>query len=158
MEGPHETERRIGDVGQVALPVAGLVAVLVHHDQKGAAQLALSLGAALAATHTLKSTVNTRRPDGGSRSFPSGHTASAFAGAAFLQRRYGWNYGAPAYAAAVFVGYSRVVSDKHWIRDVVAGAALGVVSNLAFTRRHAKVGLVPVAPGGQPGLTVTVSW
>ena len=75
----------------------------------------------MAVVYVLKPIVDRQRPDGGSQSFPSGHSASAFAGAAFLQRRYGWSYGAPAYAVATFVAYSRVESKRHWTSDVIAG-------------------------------------
>ena len=58
----------------------------------------------MAVVYVLKPLVDRTRPDGGHQWFPSGHTASAFAGAAFLQMRYGWALGAPAYAVASFVG------------------------------------------------------
>lgn len=57
-------------------------------------------------------------------SFPSGHTASAFAGAVSLlmiDRR--WGIAALAYAA--LVALSRVYVCAHWPTDVMAGAVLG---------------------------------
>ncbi len=45
-----------------------------------------------------------------------------------MRKRYGWDYGIPAYAAASFVGYSRVESGKHYAHDVVAGAAIGIIA------------------------------
>ena len=47
---------------------------------------------------------------------------SAFAGAAYLQRRYGWGYAIPAYAVSTFVGYARVHNDKHHWHDILASA------------------------------------
>src|SRR5512143_674389 len=99
------TTETLGDVGQVALPATGLAVSLLHKDKKGVVQLAEAFGTAMAVVYTLKPTVDRTRPNGGSQSFPSGHAASAFAGAAFLQIRYGWSYGVPAYAAATFVAY-----------------------------------------------------
>lgn len=58
-------------------------------------------------------------------SFPSGHAAMAFALAAAVgERRPDWREEAVALAA--LVALSRVVLDRHWASDVVAGAALGL--------------------------------
>lgn len=62
-------------------------------------------------------------------SFPSGHTASAFAGAAAVlihNRR--WGVAAMVYAA--LVGVSRMYLCVHWPTDVIAGALIGTA--LAF--------------------------
>ena len=50
-----------------------------------------------------------------------------------MRKRYGWEYGIPAYVAATFVAYSRVESDQHYTRDVIAGAVIGIVSSYLFT-------------------------
>ena len=62
-------------------------------------------------------------------SFPSGHTASAFAGAATVlihNRR----WGALAMIYAALVGVSRMYLCVHWPTDVIAGALIGTA--LAF--------------------------
>ncbi|MBO9634412.1 MAG: phosphatase PAP2 family protein [Chitinophagaceae bacterium] len=77
------------------------------------------------------------RPDGADRlSFPSGHTANAFAGAEFLRKEYKdvspW-YGVAGYAAAITTGYLRMYNNKHWFGDVAAGAGIGILStDLAY--------------------------
>jgi undecaprenyl-diphosphatase len=62
-------------------------------------------------------------------SFPSGHAATAFAGATalsrFLPRRL-----LPLFALAAAIAWSRVYVGVHYVSDVVAGAALGVATAL----------------------------
>ena len=127
-----------GDVGRVLIPAAAAGATLAKKDWEGGKQLFLSLLAAAAATEGLKAVVHERRPNGGEDSFPSGHASISFAGASYLQCRYGWRYGIPAFLAAAFVGYSRVEADEHWTKDVLGGAAIGIVSGVIFTSRYRK--------------------
>ncbi len=80
----------------------------------------------------LKKLTGEWRPDGSNRfSFPSGHTATAFAAAEFLRKEYQdvspW-YGIAGYAAAAATGYLRMYNNKHWLSDVVAGAGIGILS------------------------------
>jgi membrane-associated phospholipid phosphatase len=152
------TTEKIGDAGQIALPAAGLVAAALHKDGKGALQLAEAFGSTMIVVYVLKVSIDRTRPNGGGQSFPSGHTASAFSGAAFLQLRYGWAYGVPAYLAAAFVGYSRVESKQHWTSDVLAGGALGIAGNLVFTRRYHNVVVAPVLQPRTVGVAISVTW
>jgi len=74
------------------------------------------------------------RPDGSNNfSFPSGHTASAFATATVLQEHFGWKAGIPAYAFASFVGASRMASNKHYLSDVLVGAGIGIAAGRTVT-------------------------
>ena len=90
---------------------------------------------------------------------PSGHTAAAFSGASFIQRRYGWRYSLPAYGAAAFVAYSRVAAEKHHVEDVIVGALLGIGSTYLFTK-HLDEGfhILPLVGRGSYGLTVGMTW
>ena len=71
-------------------------------------------------------------------SFPSAHTSITFQGASFLQRRYGWKNGWPAYLLAGFTGYTRINADKHDVFDVIAGAVIGIGSTYLFTTPYQK--------------------
>jgi len=96
-----------GDVLQLALPAAGLITTIAKKDWKGTKQWALSYGTSLIVTHSLKRIVRKERPEGRNLydAFPSGHATSAFSGASFIQRRYGWTYGKWAYlGASIFWG------------------------------------------------------
>ncbi len=132
-----------GDILQVAIPLAGLAYSWSLDDDEGMRQLFKSTGSTMLSTLVLKSTFNStawgERPNGGQHSFPSGHTASACSGAFYLADRYGWQYGTPGFAAAAFVGYSRVDEGMHHWRDVVAGCVLaGAVSHYFVTPQTQK--------------------
>ncbi len=85
-----------------------------------------------ATVQTMKGAFNVERPDrSNNRSFPSGHTATAFVGAHILFKEYKdtspW-IGIAGYAIAAVTGSLRVLNKKHWISDVVTGAGVGILS------------------------------
>jgi hypothetical protein len=95
-------------------------------DFEGDTQLAKVYGASMATTYGLKYAIPDNRPNGKAHSFPSGHATSAFAGAAYLQDRYGYQFGIPAYLLSAYVGYSRVRTSNHDWDDIAAGAAISI--------------------------------
>ena len=131
-----------GDVLQLAIPLSALTATLIEKDYRGTKQFAMSYGSAMVLTHSLKYLIHKQRPEGRDRydAFPSGHTASAFSGASFIQKRYGWKYGWPAYLLATVVGVSRMEGPDgyHDIWDVIAGASVGVGTSYLFTTPYPK--------------------
>jgi len=86
-----------------------------------------------AAVNALKSTAKEKRPDGSNnKSFPSGHTATAFMAATMMHKEYGltcspW-YSVGAYSVATITGITRELNNKHWMSDVMVGAGIGVLS------------------------------
>ena len=83
------------------------------------------------------------------------HTATSFAAAAFIQRRYGWKWGLPAYVLSTYVGWSRIYGKKHDGWDVLAGATIGAGCSYIFTRPFAQkhqLTINPVAGDGCVGI------
>jgi len=98
-----------------------------------------------AITLPLKKLTAVPRPDTGERnSFPSGHTATAFAAATFMAKEYAhvnrW-YGIGAYTVATGVGVMRILNNRHWVTDTLAGAAIGILStNVVYLTHRYKWG------------------
>jgi len=150
--------RTAGDVLMFVLPAAAGGLTLVHGDGKGTVQLGKSLGVTLGVTYAIKYSIDERRPNGGSRSFPSLHTSVSFSSAEFMRKRYGWEYGLPAYAVASFVAYSMVESRQHYTHDVVAGAAVGILSSYIFTSPYKGCYVRLEADGKYYGLNLNFEW
>jgi len=149
-----------GDIARIAIPAAALAMTAAKGDKDGAIQFGEALVTTAAVTYGLQYTVNAEGPDGEEHSFPSGHTSIAFAGAAFIQQRYGWTYGAPAYLAAALVGVSRITGHKHHVADVLAGAGIGIGANLIFTKKYEKnaVTLTPMPLDSGAGIMLGYSF
>ena len=149
-----------GDMVQVLLPAAGYFAAWMHNDPEGAKLLTYSTLSTQVVIHGMKQTVGRKRPNESAwNSFPSGHTGAAFSGAAFLQSRYGAEWGIPAYAAATFVGASRIHGNRHYAGDVVAGASIAFLMNQYFVSPYRAEGVYfnaqPAAGGLALGVTLT---
>ncbi|MGC4038416.1 MAG: phosphatase PAP2 family protein [Chitinophagaceae bacterium] len=104
-----------------------------HHNVRDQSMLyILSNMIANGIVYPVKKYTHELRPDGSSyTSFPSGHTAEAFASATFLWNEYRnvsvW-YGVAGYAMAATTGYLRLYNNRHWLSDVIAGAGVGIAS------------------------------
>lgn len=94
--------------------------------------LAMSYATFAVLNNSLKFAFGEKRPDSNAHnSFPSGHTGTVVTGAEYLRREY-WDQNKwvamSGYVVALGVGYLRIHNDRHWINDVVGGAALGYLS------------------------------
>ena len=106
---------------------------LAAKDYRGFVFMGLHHATSSLVTKALKDGVGQRRPgDQDSRSFPSGHTNTAFAGAAFMQQRYGPRWGIPSYISALIVAWSRVYGNKHYVNDIIGSASIASFSAWAI--------------------------
>ena len=153
VSGTRKAVRTSGDVGALLLPVAGVTAVLLQKDWQGLKQGVFSGVTTLGVTYALKYIVKKERPDrSDNHSFPSMHTSTSFAAAAFIQRRYGWKWGLPSYILSTYVGWTRVYGKKHDWWDVAAGAAIGAGSSYIFTRPFARKHNLTISPVAGDGI------
>jgi membrane-associated phospholipid phosphatase len=109
-------------------------------------------------TQSIKISVRRTRPDGNRFSFPSGHASSAFATAAVLQRHFGWKAGVPAYGLAAFIGASRMQENKHYLSDIVFGAAVGIASGRTVTIGRGKRRFAVAPFAAREGAGVGFGW
>jgi membrane-associated phospholipid phosphatase len=96
-------------------------------------------------TYGVKAAVRRDRPDETGYSFPSGHASVTFASATVLQRHFGWK-GALAYSVSAYVAASRLYENRHYLSDVVFGAAIGTVAGRTVTRHGRDTWSVAAAP------------
>ena len=108
---------------------------------------AFSVAAMTAVVRSVKAAVNRTRPNLSEKSFPSGHTATAFMTATMLHMEYGWKnpwWSIGSYSVAAVTGVFRILNNWHWMSDVATGAAVGIgsvhlgyyLSSLIFKDKH----------------------
>lgn len=149
-------EETASDVLTGVVPLGALYRTYAIDDADGRKQWLWSTGTALAANTALRVAFNQThygtRPNGHPYGFPSGHIGFIASGAAFLQERYGYRYGVPAWLATGYVAYVRVESDHHRWRDTLAGAAVAYgVSRLLVTPCES-LEVSPVVESGMLGV------
>lgn len=125
----------------VSVPTSMLVLALVNNNKallEDAIYTSTSVIGTFAITYGMKYLINRKRPydrypekvyaysHESSPSFPSGHTATAFALATSLCIKYPkWYIIAPTAVWACSVGISRMNEGVHYPSDVIAGAVIG---------------------------------
>jgi membrane-associated phospholipid phosphatase len=148
------------------------------HGERGVVPFTLIYGLSHVLNTTLTSNLKRisqeRRPDvlNDFSSFPSAHTSEAFMTATLLHEQFGKTHpwlSVGGYSVAVATGAMRVLNDRHWVSDVVAGAAAGFLSAEVAWRIYPvlarqlparwgqKLLLVPTyTPGGAVGAALSV--
>jgi membrane-associated phospholipid phosphatase len=136
------------DYSRISLVVAGLLATAGPSGRRAAKSGLVALGLTAAIVNAvIKPLAGRRRPDAAaaavpiarrvempsSASFPSGHSAAAFAFAGGVGRELPWA-GAAMAVVATTVAYSRVHTGVHYPGDVIAGALCGLTGVAAAER------------------------
>lgn len=130
------------DIVTGVLPVTTYAIAYFKDDHEGKKQFIRSNVVSLVLNNSLRLAFNEtswgERPNGSPYGFPSGHTGFATSSAAYLQDRYGWKYGLPAYAVVGYIAQVRVDTGHHHWRDVIAavGVSMGI-SKLFVTPEEA---------------------
>lgn len=124
-------------LGEAALWMILLLGYLVvGKEKKIAAVLLITLLFGVTVNENLKDIVQRPRPNGvmignyltnHNYSFPSGHVQTAFTIATVLTVFLAWRYNIITYLLAVAVGFSRIYLGVHYLTDVIAGAAVGIL-------------------------------
>ena len=156
-------------------PIAGVIVlngagIKGQHDIVNQTALLLKSELIMAAiVFPLKKLTAVPRPDNRMlNSFPSGHTAQAFAAATFLHKEYGKDHpflSVLAYSTATGIGLLRVMNNRHWMSDVLVGAGIGIfATNLAYHTHQNKWGhqrrtrplLIPSYAQGAFGMSMVI--
>ena len=135
------------------IPAVLLAGVESHDDRVNLGLILLKSEAImLGSVYIVKTLTHVERPDGSDNlSFPSGHTAQAFLAASIVHTEFRhksqW-YGIGAYTLATSVATFRMINDKHWESDVIAGAGFGILSaHLAYLSHRNRWGHKPTGRG-----------
>ena len=84
-------------------------------------------------TYAIKSLSQRQRPDGSNNySFPSGHTSNSFLAAELINQIEGMPLSIPFYLLSINTALSRINDKKHFLSDVVFGAAIGISIGKGF--------------------------
>jgi hypothetical protein len=141
IQGTLGHNRKIGDYTMYGL-VGGSIVLNALFPGEGRNtwdnlwESAEALGTTALITSTLKIAIPRTRPSGGTYSFPSGHTSAAFSAASLLDDNFGGVIGVSAYGVAGLTGYSRIESGAHYPSDVLAGAAIGILTTQVLDALH----------------------
>lgn len=150
------------DVITAVLPFTTYAIAHFKDDGDGEGQFLRSTGVSLVLNTALRVGFNeTRlgeRPNGNEYGFPSGHAAFVASSAAFLQDRFGWKYGAPAYLLVGYVSWVRVDTDHHRWRDVIAGVALSAAVSRLFVTPYDATHIAPIIGPDWLGLRIERSF
>lgn len=136
------------DVLTGVVPLGAFWLTYLKDDKPGRKQYLWSVGTSLIVVNGARLAFNSHewgeRPNGHPYGFPSGHAVFIGAGAAFLQDRYGWAWGVPAWAAAYYTDWVRVEDRHHRWRDIVASTAFAFGASKYFVSRYPDTTVKPL--------------
>ena len=97
------------------------------------------------------------RPSGECCAFPSGHASATFATASVLERHFGYRGAWPTFVIASYVAASRLKDNRHFLSDVVMGAAIGTASGWTVVGRRGRnrITMQPVPINGGMMIALT---
>ena len=146
LNGAMRAITHLGDAGAFWILLAVALLIVKRTRRLGAAcASALAMGA-LATNVLLKNLVHRIRPyvalenlsilvsEPSDWSFPSGHATASFAAAWALFRLAPKKVGVPALLLAILIALSRLYVGVHYPTDVLAGAAIGILSGESSVR------------------------
>ena len=107
-------------------------------------------------TQGMKYAVQRDRPTGECCAFPSGHASAAFATASVIERHLGARGAWPTFVVASYVAVSRIKDNRHYLSDVVFGAALGIVSGWTVVGRHGRSEYTMIPMPTRGGMMIAV--
>ncbi len=147
--------------GAYTLTLIAIGVPIIKNDDPGLIQAGGTILASQTIAQGLKKAFPETRPDGSDRqSFPSGHTAQAFAAATTIYRRQGKEAGIPAFALAGLVGVARIKAKKHYWYDVVVGAAIGTGTGILITHQPSdqKIAIIPWGDSHGGGFSIAAQF
>ena len=122
---------QVGDFWGILSPLAVWAIMLKSNMNKD--YVSNAFVANIMSTYAIKSLSQRQRPDGSNNySFPSGHTSNSFLAAELINQIEGMSLSIPFYLLSINTALSRINDKKHFLSDVVFGAAIGISIGKGF--------------------------
>lgn len=158
----YTADELAADIVTASLPLGALAIAHYKDDGAGEGQFFRSNAVSLVLNTALRVAFNEteygERPNGNQYAFPSGHVGFVVTQAAFLQQRFGWKYGVPAYLLSGYVAWVRVDTDHHHWRDIIAAVAVAEFSTRFFVTPHDAIHVAPIVGPEWLGLRIERSF
>ncbi|RPH03037.1 MAG: phosphatase PAP2 family protein [bacterium TMED144] len=122
---------QVGDFWGILSPLAVWAIILKSSMNKD--YVSNAFAANILSTYAIKSLAQRQRPDGSNNySFPSGHTSNSFLAAELINQIKGMPLSVPFYLLSINTALSRINDKKHFLSDVIFGAAIGISIGKGF--------------------------
>ena len=122
---------QVGDFWGILSPLA--VWAIMSKSNMNKDYVSNAFAANILSTYAIKGLSQRQRPDGSNNySFPSGHTSNSFLAAELINQIEGMPSSIPFYLLSINTALSRINDKKHFLSDVVFGAAIGISIGKGF--------------------------